>query len=76
MDNSRQVVQTSSPYEYGKDKPLKTKDEAMEKIKAMEQDIKTNMALKRIYEMSEVKIVEVPGAVQLVITTTVPKVVD
>ena len=76
MDNSRQVVQTSSPYEYGEDKTLKTRDEAMEKIKALEQDIKTNMALKRIYEMSEIKTVEVPGAVQLVITTTIPKIVD
>ena len=76
MDNSRQVVQTSKPYEYGEGKPLKTRDDAMEKVKALEQDIKNNMALKRIYEISETKIIEVSGAVQLVITTTIPKLVD
>lgn len=76
MDNSRQVVQTSKPYEYGQDKPLKTKGEAMEEIQKLEQKVKTDMALKKIYEFSKVRVVEVPGAIQLVVTITVPKVVN
>lgn len=76
MDNSRQVVQTSKPYEYGEGKPFKTKEEAKEKVKKLEQEVKTTISLKKIYEISKVKIVEVPGAIQLVVTTTIPKVLN
>ena len=44
MDNSRQVIQTSKPYEYGMEKPLKTKEEAMEEIQKLEQKVKTDIA--------------------------------
>ena len=76
MDNSRQVIQTSKPYEYGKDKTLKTKEEAMKEIQKLEQKVKTDMSLKKIYEFSKVKIIEVPGAIQLVVTTIVPKIMN
>ena len=76
MDNSRQVIQTSKPYDYGMEKPLKTKEEAMEEIQKLEQKVKTDIALKKIYEFSEVKIIEGPGAIQLVVTTIVPKVMN
>lgn len=76
MDNSRQVVQTSKPYEYGKEKTLKTKEEAMKEIQKLEQKVKTDMSLNKIYEFSKVKIIEVPGALQLVVTTIVPKVIN
>lgn len=76
MDNSRQVVQTSKPYEYGKEKTLKTKEEAMKEIQKLEQKVKADMSLNKIYEFSKVKIIEVPGALQLVVTTIVPKVIN
>ena len=76
MDNSRQVVQTSKPYEYGKEKTLKTKEEAMKEIQKLEQKVKSDMSLTKIYEFSKVKIIEVPGALQLVVTTIVPKVMN
>ncbi len=76
MDNSWQVVQTSKPYEYGEKKPYATKEEAMEEIQKLEQKVRTDMSLKKIYEFSEVRVVEVPGAIQLVVTTTVPEVVN
>ena len=55
---------------------IKTKEEAMEEIQKLEQKVKTDIALKKIYEFSELKIIEVPGAIQLVVTTIVPKVMN
>ena len=48
----------------------------MEEIQKLEQKVKTDIALKKIYEFSEVKIIEGPGAIQLVVTTIVPKVMN
>lgn len=72
MDNSRQVVQIVGPYEYGEGKPFKTEKEVAEK---MEQKVKTAMALQRIYEISQVKIIKNLGTIQFEITTIVPKIV-
>ena len=67
----RRVTQTANVYEYGKGKMFRNKKMAMEEAERVRK-----AALKDIHEkhreMAEIKIIEVAGAVQLLLQVYVP----
>ena len=69
-----QVVQCSRAYKYGENEEFKTREEAEEAIQKLRQKIVTTLALKKIYELSEVKLHDVNNAMLLVVVTKVPKI--
>ena len=72
----RQVTQASRPYKYGEGEEFLTKETAMKKIENLEQEIKTELAIQKIYDKSEVRIVEVPNVLQIVINIKIPVLVE
>ena len=72
----KQITQTSRPYEYGEGKEFKTKDEALKRAKELAQEIKVKLALQRLYDLSEVKTIEAENALQIVVTTRIPIIVE
>lgn len=66
MDYKR-IKQCSRAYKYGRNEEFETKQEAMEAIEKLKQEIITKLALEKIYDKSEIQIVEVENAVQLVV---------
>lgn len=72
----KQVTQTSRPYEYGEGKEFITRGDALHHVKKLEESIKTQLALEKLYALSECKIIEEGKAFQIVVTTKVPIVVD
>lgn len=69
----RQIVQKSREYKYGKGEEFETKDEAFEKVKKAEQELKSCMALKKVYYISIIEVEETSNGFQIVVTTEVPK---
>ena len=65
-------IKQSRTYEYGESKELKTKEEALEKVKVEEQKLKTKLALEGIYQISSVEIIEENESLKIVLTTNVP----
>lgn len=74
--NYRTFTQTSRPYKYGKGEELSNKEEALNKMKQLENKIKKELALMRIYDLSDVKVVEIENALQIVVTVKIPIVVE
>lgn len=69
----KQVKQTSRPYEYGEGKEFGTREEALEEVGKVENNLKTDMVLIGIYKISEVKILEESNAFQIVVITKIPQ---
>ncbi len=72
----KEVKQVSRFYEYGEGKEFKTRDEALKMVQRLEANLKTDIAIMRIYEISEVKVIEVEKAFQLVWTVRIPILVE
>ena len=68
-----QVVQRSRLYKYGKNEEFKTCKEAEEAIQKLRQKIVTTMAVKKIYDLSEVTVNYEENGVLLVVATKIPK---
>lgn len=74
--NYRTFKQTSRPYEYGEGKEFKDRNDCLEKVEQIKEKIGTELALKKIYELSEINVIEVLGALQIVVEVKVPIVVE
>ena len=74
--NYRTFKHTSRPYEYGEGKEFKNKEEALKKVENLRNNIITSLAMNKIYELSEVNVVEVQNALQIVVKVKVPIVVE
>lgn len=74
--NYRTFTQTSRPYKYGEGEKLRNKEEALNKMRQLENKIKTELSLMKIYELSDVKVVEIENALQIVVTVKIPIVVE
>lgn len=74
--NYRTFKQTSRPYEYGEGKEFKDKQEALKKIQQLKSNIVISLAMNKIYELSEVNVVEVQNALQIVVEVKIPIVVE
>lgn len=72
----RTFTQTSRPYEYGEGKEFKDRNDCLEKVEQIKEKIGTELALKKIYELSEINVIEVLGALQIVVEVKVPIVVE
>ena len=74
--NYRTFKQTSRPYEYGEGKEFKNKEEALKKVEILRNNIITSLAMNKIYELSEVNVVEVQNALQIVVNVKIPIIVE
>lgn len=74
--NYRTFKQTSRPYEYGEGKEFKDRNDCLEKVEQIKEKIGTELALKKIYEISKINVIEVLGALQIVVEVKVPIVVE
>lgn len=74
--NYRTFTQTSRIYKYGEREKLKNKEEALEEVQQLANKIKTELALMKIYDLSDVKVVEIENALQIVVTVKIPIVVE
>ena len=71
-----QITQTSRAYEYGEGKEFKTRAEALEKVTKVEKNVNTELALSRLKQFSETKIIEENNAFQVVVTMEIPSVFE
>lgn len=74
--NYRTFTQTSRIYKYGEREKLKNKEEALEEVQQLANKIKTELALMKIYDLSNIKIIEIENALQIVVNVKVPIVVE
>lgn len=63
-------------YEYGEGKELKTREEAYEKAKMVKKNVKTELALIKLWEFSNVEIIKVNNAFKVVITISIPSIFE
>lgn len=68
----RQMRQKSRLYYYGEGKEFLTKEEAKEAMKRKIQKIKTELALRRIYEVTSVDLKEKDNAFQIILRVKIP----
>lgn len=74
--NYRTFTQTSRAYEYGGGKEFKDKKDCLEEVERIKRKIETELALVKIYELSKVNVIEIPGALQIVIKIKMPIIVE
>lgn len=74
--NYRTFTQTSRPYEYGEGKEFKDKSDCLEEVERIRRKIGTELALVKIFELSKISVIEVPGALQIVVNVKIPIVVE
>ena len=74
--NYRTFKQTSRPYEYGEGKEFKNKKDCLEEVERIRRKIGTELALKNFYELSKISVIEIPGALQIVVNVKIPIVVE
>lgn len=74
--NYRTFTQTSRTYEYGEGKEFKDKQEVLKKVQQLRSNIITSLAMNKIYELSEVNVLEVQNALQIVVEVKIPIVVE
>ena len=70
------MKQTSRAYEYGQGKEFFTRQEALQQVEKVEQNLITQLAVHRLYDKTEVEIIEVENAFQIVATTKLPKLLE
>lgn len=73
--NYEQVIQTRK-YEFGENKEIKTREEAVETIRKVKQNLITKISLEGIFKISEVKIEEKSNEFEITVITNVPKFFD
>lgn len=69
----KQIKQSSELYKYGRDEKFKTKDEAEKAIEKLKQEIGTQLSVLKLYQLSEMKIIEVENALQLIVKIEIPQ---
>lgn len=69
----KQITQNSELYKYGRNEKFETKDEAKKAIEKLKQEIGTQLSLLKLYQLSEMKIIEIENALQLVVKIKIPQ---
>lgn len=69
----KQITQNSELYKYGRNEKFETKDEAKKAIEKLKQEIGTQLSLLKLYQLSEMKIIEVENALQLIVKIEIPQ---
>jgi len=67
------IQQCSRQYKYGKKEEFLTREDAQNAINKLKQEIGTQLAILKLYELSEIKIIEVKNVFQLVVIIKIPK---
>lgn len=65
------ITQCSRLYRYGENEEFKTKEEAEDAIKKLENQTKTELAIKKLYDVSEVDIYEAKNANAFILMVTI-----
>ena len=65
------ITQCSRLYRYGENEEFKTKEEAEDAIKKLDNKIKTELAMKKLYDVAEVDIYEAKNANALILMVTI-----
>lgn len=69
----KQITQSSELYKYGRNEKFETKDEAEKAIEKLKQEIGTQLSSLKLYQLSEMKIIEIENALQLVVRIKIPQ---
>lgn len=72
----KQICQCSRPYQYGEGKEFTTKKEAFDKVTKLEQEIKKDLALNKLYDISEVNVISCENAFQIIVNFNIPILVE
>lgn len=65
------ITQCSRLYRYGENEEFKTKEEAEDAIKKLENQTKIELAIKKLYDVAEVDIYEANNANALILMVTI-----
>ena len=71
--NYKRMEQCSKIYKYGRDEEFETKKEANDAIEKLKQQIITELALEKLYDKSDVEIVEVENGFKLNVEIKIPQ---
>lgn len=71
-----QIIQESRIYKYGEKEEFKTREDALIKAKNKENDAKTEIALIKLWDLSQTEIVEENEAFKVVIKIKIPYIFD
>lgn len=69
----KQITQNSELYKYVRNEKFETKDEAKKAIEKLKQEIGTQLSVLKLYQLSEMKIIEVENALQLIVKIEIPQ---
>ena len=68
----KQIIQESPKYYFGEGKQFASRELALEKVEKKIQRLKTTLALKRIYHISQVEIKESKDYLQIILKINIP----